>query len=411
LSANISGELEVRPIKSLISLEEAVELCLQAATPIARTERVSLEHAAGRVLAEDLVAPFSVPSTSRSAMDGYAVRAEDTFGAGKFKPKVFKCIEVLYAGQMPTKKVGPGECAEIATGGVLPEGADAVVKVEDTDREGGQILVARPTFPKDNVRAPGEDIKEGGTALHAGDVLTPGRLGVLAALNQTTVHVFARPRVAVLSTGEEVAEPGKPLKPGQIYDINSLTLRAVIEANEGEVIPKRNVADTMEDILETLREALECDLVIYSGGSSVGTKDVLVDAFREMGEIVFHGVGIKPGRPTLLARIQEKPVLGMPGHPASCLSNAYIFVAPMLRKMAHLPAARPHTVRLPLDRRITSPLGRREIVTVKVEGGQARVVFKESSAITSMSEADGYFEIPANVDLVDKGELVEVTYL
>jgi len=150
----------VRPLKSLTSFEKAVDMCLQAVAPSERTEVVDLQQAAGRVLAEDVVATFSVPSTSRSAMDGYAVRAEDTFGAGKFKPKPLTCIEVLYAGQMPTKKVGPGECAEIATGGVLPEGADAIVIVEDTDRDGDCILVARPTFPKANVRTPGEDIPE-----------------------------------------------------------------------------------------------------------------------------------------------------------------------------------------------------------------------------------------------------------
>ena len=232
----------MRPIRETIPLEEALGLILDAAAPIERTERVRLQDATGRVIAVPPEAAMDVPPFDRAAMDGYAVRAEDTFGAGKYEPKILRVVEKVYTGQVPTKTVGAGECIEIATGAPMPQGADAVVMVEETERAAGapDVRIFTPVYPRQHVGRRAADIVSGQAVLSAGDVLTPSRIGALAAVGAVEVEVYAKPAIAILSTGNEIVEPGQPLGPGQIYDINRFTLSSIIAAHGGVPVDPSN---------------------------------------------------------------------------------------------------------------------------------------------------------------------------
>jgi molybdenum cofactor synthesis domain-containing protein len=342
-------------------------------------------------------------------MDGYAVRAENTFGASTHDPRLLRLVETVFTGQVPTLPVAAGQCTEIATGAPVPEGSDAVVMVEDTEKDPtGTVRVFSPVYPGQNVAKQGADIKRGQAILDTGDVLNPSRIGALAALGFIDVEVFAKPRVAILSTGNEVVDPGQPLAPGHIYDINKFTLSAIIREHGGEPVPQPTAPDTIADLRRALDASLDCDLVIFSGGSSVGERDLILDVVREMGDVYFHGIAVKPGKPTLFGVIRGTPVFGMPGYPTSCLSNAYMMLVPPLRRIARLPAVSPRTVRLPLGQRVVSTTGRHQFYTVRIVDGSALPAFKASGDITSMSQADGYIEIEAQTDVVEKGELVDV---
>jgi len=398
----------MRPLKALISLEEALTLGMNAVEPIDRTETVPLLGGLHRVTAEDVRAPIDVPLADRAAMDGYAVLARNTFRAGKFRPVVLRRLETLYADGIPRKRVGNGTCTEVATGSTMPAGADAVVIVEDTEKEGSDVKVYTPVHPGENVSPRGEDIEEGSVVVSMSEVLTPAKIGAIAAVGRDRVRVYARPRVAVLTTGDEVVPPGGTIRPGQVYDINSHTMASVVRENGGEPVLQGRVPDHLDALRDAIRNALGADLVVFSGGSSVGEKDMIMDVLRDMGEVLFHGIAVKPGKPTVLGRVRGKAVLGMPGYPTSCLSNCYMILAPMLRRMSRLPLASERTLELPLSKRLVSVVGRVEFHTVRVADGVAVPAYKESGAITSMAHADGYIKIPANVDLIEKGERVRV---
>lgn len=400
---------KMRPFGRTISLEEARRRIEAAVRPIERTERIPLADANGRVLAEDVVADVDVPPFDRAAMDGYAVRAKDTTGASQGHPRLLRRVETLYTGQVAQRPVGAGECIEIATGAPMPEGADAVVIVEDTDGDTSDgVRVFAAVAPGQNIGRQGADIRRGQHLLQAGTMLTPSRVGAVAALGGNEVLVYARPRVAILSTGNEIIEPGQPLAPGQIYDVNRFTLAAVASEHGAEPVSYRTVTDTIEDLSSALDTALQEDLLVFSGGSSVGERDLIMDLLAARGELIFHGIAVKPGKPTAFGRVSGKLFFGMPGYPTSCLSNAYILLAPVLRMMARLA---PHTVRtvsLPLSARIASAPGRHQFYTVRIADGLAVPAFKSSGDITSMSQADGYIEIPARDDVVEKGTMVDV---
>jgi len=398
----------MRPLKVLISLDDALAILLSLARPQQAVERVSLRDALRRVAAVDVVSRIPVPLVDRAAMDGFAVRAADTFGAGRMRPATLRRVETLYASSVPRKRVGRGTCVEVATGSTLPRGADAVVMVEDTEREGDRVHVYTPVHPGENVSPQGEDIRKGEAVVHAGEVLTPAKIGAVAAIGGKDVAVFSRPRVAIFTTGDEVVPPGRPIRPGQVYDINAHTMAAIVRESGGDPVPLGRVPDRIASLRAAIRKASGHDLVLFSGGSSVGEKDLVLDALRAEGEVKFHGVAVKPGKPTVLGIVRGTPVLGMPGYPTSCLSNGYMLVAPMLRRMARLPPDLTRVVELPLSKRLVSAIGRVEFHTVQVRDGLAVPAYKESGAITSMAYADGYIEIPANVDLVDKGETVRV---
>ena len=407
---------EMKPIKETIPLDEARQLIAEAIRPIERTERVRILDANGRVAADDVTSTRDVPPFARAGMDGYAVRAEDTFGASRYEPKALRVIEKIYTGQVPTMTIGAGMAIEIATGAPMPPGADAVVMVEETEKAGEDVRVQTPVYPRQNVGKQGADIVVGQTVIARGDVLNPSRIGALAALGVADVEVFAKPTVAILSTGNEIADPGQDLQPGQIYDINKFTLSTIVAEHGCVPMPFATAQDTIEALEEAVDTALGrrslgeggCDVLVFSGGSSVGERDLILEVIGRKGEIVFHGIAVKPGKPTVFGTINGKPMFGMPGYPTSCLSNGYMLLVPALRQIARLKPRHTATVTMPLGQRVVSTTGRHQFYTVRVVDGQAMPAFKASGDITSMSQADGYIEIPAQTDIVEKGEVVEV---
>jgi molybdopterin molybdotransferase len=398
----------MRPLKELIPFEDALRIATDLVRPIRRMETLSLLEASRRVAANDVRAAIDVPPVDRAAMDGYAVVARDTVRATRSRPVILRRIEVLRANSRPRRRLTKGNCSEVATGSTLPPGADAVVRVEDTDQEGERVEVFAAARPGGHVAARGSDIRRGSIVVRTGEWLTPARIGALAAVGRDRVRTFARPRVSILTTGDEVVPPGRALRPGQVYDINSNTIASVVRENGGEPLPMGRVPDRIGPLLAALRKALANDLVVCSGGSSAGEKDIVVDALRSMGEVLFHGIAVKPGKPTALGRVRGKPVLGMPGFPTSCLSNCYVLLAPMLRRMARLPPDPGTIVEVPLAVPLLRTPGRMEFHTVRIEEGRAVPAFKESSAITSMAHADGYIEIPAEVERLEQGQTVRV---
>ena len=399
----------MKPFGALLSFEEAKRIVEATIQPVTRVETVGIDEAVGRVLAEGVVAELNTPPFDRGAMDGYAVKAEDTFGSGQLKPKVLELVGEMHAGDTPKERVGAGQCIQIATGAMMPDGADSVVMVEDTEAENGRVKIFKAIVPRANVGKMGEDIKKGETVLSQGSVLNAGKIGVLASQGTGQVKVYEQPVVAILPSGEEVAEIGTELETGQLYDINSHTVASVVKDNGGVPLRLGIVSDTREDIRAKITQALKSDLVVISGGSSVGARDLLVDVLQDWGEVLFHGIQVKPGKPTLFAIIEGTPLFGMPGYPTSCLLNTYLFLLPVIRKMTNLPPRRGETVEATLGRRIPGSVGRKQFVTVKIEDGVANPVFKESGAITSVAAADGYVAVEQNIDFVEKGEPVTVT--
>lgn len=396
----------MRPFSSIISIDEARKRLAEGVRPIERTERVALAAAEGRAASADITADVDVPPFSRSAMDGYAVIAADTRGG----PKKLRIIDRIYTGQVSSRRVEPGSCAEIATGAPLPAGADAVVMVEETSRAGeDSVEIRTEARAGQNIGRRGGDIVRGDPVVRRGEHLNPSRIGAVAAIGRGEIEVYARPRVAVLSTGNEVVDPGQPLDGGQIYDVNRFTLSAVISANGGVPEPYHPVADTMADLLAAVDRLIGVDLIVFSGGSSVGDRDLVVDLVAARGTMIFHGIAVKPGKPTAFALVGGKPFFGMPGNPTSCLSNAYILLVPFLRATARLPLYAPRTVRAPLGAGIVSPAGRHQFYTVRLRDGRAFPAFKGSGEITSLSQADGYIEIPADQSTVEEGTAVTVT--
>jgi molybdopterin molybdotransferase len=399
----------MRPFKELISVADALSIAVESVVPTDRTERVRVDTADGRVAAETVTASTDVPPFDRAAMDGYAVVAEDTIGAGRAAPRGLHLVERVYTGQLPTRPVARGQCIEIATGAPMPQGADAVVMVEETEIGGGEtIRILATVHPGQHVGRRGADVLKGQPVVERGTLINPSRVGAIAATGVVDVSVYARPRVAILSTGNELVNPGEPLAPGHLYDINRFTLAAVIGRHGGVAVPHPLVPDTLPALTAALDAALSEDIVVFSGGSSVGERDLLLDLLRGQGEVLFHGIAVKPGKPTAFGRVRGKPVFGMPGYPTSCLSNAYMLLVPTLRRTARLPAFTPRTTKARLARRIASVLGRHQFYTVRLEGDVAHPAFKASGDITSMSQADGYIEIPAETDSIEAGALVDV---
>ena len=399
----------MRPFTKTISLDEARRLLDDAVRPIERTETVGLDRAAGRVAAADVASAIDVPPFARSAMDGYALIAADTARASAESPVVLRVLDRAFTGQMSSATVVAGACVEIATGAPLPAGADAVVMVEQTAPAAGGVAIMAPAGAGQNVGRRAADIAAHDVVVSAGDWLTPSRVGALAAIGETDVLVYARPCVAILSTGNEVIEPGLPLKPGQIYDVNRFTLAALVSMHGGEPQAHRAAEDTLEALTVALDACRGADVIVFSGGSSVGDRDLVTDAIGLRGRMIFHGVAIRPGKPTALAMVGETPFFGMPGNPTSCLSNAYVLLAPFLRRTARLPPWRPERIRAALGRRIASAAGRHQFYTVSLKDGIAYPAFKGSGDITSLSQADGYIEIPAEQSAVEEGTAVEVT--
>lgn len=404
-------KMTMKPFGELTPRVEALEIIDSHIKPIEGTEKVPIGESNGRVLAENVVAGFDVPPFPRASMDGYAVKAKNTTEASEEKPIELKLIGIQHTGGIFQGTVNDGECLEIATGAPMPDGADAVVMVEYTKKDGERVSIERPVIPSRNMAEAGADMMKGTHVLSPGKTITPGVIGALAALGYIEVEVYKKPRVAIYSSGPEIAPQGQALKPGQIYDINSYTLATVIEANGGIAVVSGIVEDTVESIRESLSNASGYDLWVVSGGSSVGTKDLFSEVMEEMGEIYFHGVKTKPGKPTLFGEVDGTPMFGMPGYPTSCLNNSYVYLIPTLRKIARLEPKHWVKVKLPMGHDMVSKSDREQFITVRIENGKAYRVYKQSGDITSMTHADGFIILPIGSTEVAEDEEVEVTLL
>jgi molybdenum cofactor synthesis domain-containing protein len=338
--------------------------------------------------------------------------AADSVGASRESPRRLRLAGRVFTGENPTTSVASGSCMEIATGAPLPPGADAGVMVEDTASSDDEVNILATVTAGQNVGRRGADIRTGDRVVAAGDVLTPSRIGALAAVGCPTVEVFARPRVAILSTGNEVVEPGQPLPPAHVYDVNRFTLAALAAAHGGAPDPRRPVHDSLDALVGAIDDCAGADVIVFSGGSSVGNRDLILDVVRARGEMIFHGIAVRPGKPTAFAMVKgQTPFFGMPGNPTSCLSNAYVLLIPFLRATARLPPHAPRTIDVPLARRIASAVGRHQFYTVRISDGRAWPAFKGSGDITSLSQADGYIEIPATSRVVEQKKLDNLTVL
>ncbi|MCS7223387.1 MAG: molybdopterin molybdotransferase MoeA [Armatimonadetes bacterium] len=396
--------------KPLIAFEEALRLLLESAHPIVRTETVPLERASRRIVAEDVRALQDIPSHPRSAMDGYAVRSQDIQDAAPNKPVPLIVQGALFAGADPSViRLEPNKAVRIATGAPLPDGADTVIPFEEVVVEDHRILVSKPLPVGKNITEKGADVTAGSVVLRGGADLSPARLAVAAGLGRDRLQVYAKPRVAIVSSGEEIQRPGEPLRPGQVYDMNSFSLMGLVANHGGDPVLMPNAPDTEEGLTDALDCSIsECDVVVFSAGSSVGERDLMPKILSRRGEVLFHGVAIRPGRPTLAAVVNDRLVINLPGFPTSCLMVAYVLLVPVLRKIARLPQWQPRSVPAILDQDVTSPNGLRQFLSVRLIGERATVAYKESTTITSLTEADGYIDIPAATTFLPAGEPVSV---
>lgn len=399
----------------VVSLDEATLRCSQL--PPVGTEHVELSEAAGRVLAQDLESPIDLPGFRRSTMDGYAVRAASTFGASESASAILDVVGAVDMGACADVRVGPGQAVRILTGGMLPPDADAVVMVEHTQPlDDATIEVTRGVAPKQNVVEADEDLARGETLLYRGSRLRPQEIGLLAAIGAVEVHVFRRPVVAILSTGDEVVPVSAEPRPGQVRDVNSSTLGAMVRAAGAIPRPLGIVGDDLSALLATSRAALEtADTLLISGGSSVGTRDLTIEVLSALddSEILAHGVAIRPGKPTILARVGSRAVWGLPGHVASAVVVFHVLVGPFVERLGGHSRPRPMALGVArLTRNVPSVHGRRDFVRVRLEdrGGEVWAVplLGKSALLRTMVESDGLIEIDVDEEGLDEGALVPV---
>ena len=385
-------------------------------------ETVPLAGALNRVLAEDVLADVDVPAFDRSNVDGFALLASDTFGAMEETPRtVLLNDEVLAPGVVPDRTVTAGVATAIATGGMLPRGADAVVMVEHTElvpsTDGRRVEIRRAATPGENVSYSGTDIARGETVLRTGQLLTSREIGVLAALGLSEVAVYRRPRVAIFSTGNEIVAPGSPLRPGAVYDSNAAIIGAAVEELGGTPVQLGVIPDDDDALASALARGLQSDLVVFSGGTSKGAGDLsyrVVSRLRDPG-VVAHGVALKPGKPICLAVTGSTPVVILPGFPTSAIFTFHEFVAPVIRAYAGLPPAHRQSVSATLPMRVNSERGRTEYLLVGLVQGEhglsAYPMGKGSGSVTTFSGADGFITIDQHTEILDPGSTVSVQLL
>jgi putative molybdopterin biosynthesis protein len=386
-------------------------------------ESVSLAAALSRVIAADVIAPIDAPPFDRANVDGFALRAADTLGAGSGTPKRLTLNrEVIACGVAPVLEVAAGTATAIATGGVIPRGADAVIMIEHTelieDGVAPAIGVHRAVTSGQFISYAGSDIARGETLLRRGSQIGSREIGMLAACGLSCVEVVRRPRVAVLSTGDELIQPGQPLHPGGVYDSNGAIIVAAVTEAGGEAVPFGAIADDQSALEQTMRAALaSCDMVVLSGGTSKGAGDLSHQVVSRLGSpgILVHGVALKPGKPLCLAVIGKTPLIVLPGFPTSAIFTLHAFVAPLIRARAGLPVEAAHTVTARVPLRIPSELGREEFALVSLVGADDGLVAfptaKGSGAVTAFSQADGFFAIDALASALDADSQVEVTLI
>lgn len=382
-------------------------------------EEVQTVQALGRVTAQALLAPEALPAFSRSTVDGYAVRARDTYGASDALPAYLALVGEAPMGAAPDFAIAVGQAALIHTGGMLPEGADAVVMLEYTQAaRPGEIEVLRAVAPGENELHAGEDVQAGQVVVPAGALLREPEIGGLMALGLTRVSVAVPPRVAILSTGDEVIDPAGAPCPGQVRDVNSYTLSALVEKHGGIARRSGIIPDQRSALERALRDALAgSDLVVITAGSSASTRDLTADVIAEMGApgVLVHGVNVRPGKPTILAVCDGKPVIGLPGNPVSALVIASLFVTPLIERLLGLPAGRPRpSLPARLSVNLASQAGREDWTPVRLVPGPggytAEPIFYKSNLIFTLAQSDGMIHIPPDATGLEAGAHVQVFF-
>ncbi len=372
-------------------------------------EPAALDACVGRVLAEDVRADVDVPGFDRSAMDGYAVRGEDTFGASDYDPVALELVGLSLPGRPHEGAIGRGQAVRIMTGAPVPAGADAVVMAEVCEEEDGRVAVRDAVAPRKNVGAVGEDIRQGDLVLARGRRLRPQDAGLLSSIGRAEVACVRRPRVRLVITGDELLSPGSRPEPSKIVDSNSVVLRALVARDGGETLPFEILPDRPERIAEAMQDPA-ADVVLVSGGSSVGQEDHAPRLLAELGTLDHHGVSMRPSSPAGVGRIGERLVFLLPGNPVSCLCAYEFFAGPAVRGLGGRPLAWPHRhVRLPLARKIASAVGRTDYVRVAIENGAAiPLATSGASILSSTVRASGCVIVPRELEGVAEGGEVEV---
>ena len=409
----------------LLPPTDALQILLRQVPPHVTSEIIPLAQALGRVTTQDVLAPHPLPGFHRSSVDGYAVLAADTYGASESLPAYLALRGEALMGQVPSFTIKSGECALIHTGGMLPEGATAVVILEFTQvARAGEIEILRAVAPGDNLIQMGEDVQAGEMVLQAGTLLRPADLGGLAALGIAELPVARQPRVAILSTGDEVVPIEAPLQPGQVHDVNTTTLRALVQSAGGIAISYGILPDQPQALADAAQRAIqECDVVVFTAGSSASTRDLTSEIVNGLGKpgVLVHGVNVRPGKPTILgvcahAGLPPKPVIGLPGNPVSGLVIAWLFIVPLVRHWMGVstPLLRPSvTARLAVN--LASQAGREEWTPVRLvaapEGYVADPIFTKSNLIFGLSRAQGMVHTSADATGLHAGELVQVFLL
>jgi len=430
---------------TLLPPDDARSLLLShLSQPVIDSESISTSSSLNRTLAQDILAPHPLPDFQRSTVDGYTVRAGDTHGASDSLPAYLTLIGEVPMGDAPSFEIGQGQCALIHTGGMLPKGADAVVMLEYTQSinhgeeqnkisensvlsvaKESEIEISRAVADGENVIRIGEDVAKGQLVLPKGTLIRPAEIGGLLALGITSLRVGRKVWVGIISTGDEIVEPSKSPRPGQVRDVNSYTLGALVEKNGGVPIRYGIISDQFQALKDAAAKALsECDMVIITAGSSASTRDMTADVIRQLGEpgVLVHGINTRPGKPTILGVCNGKAVIGLPGNPVSALVNGYLFVVPVIEKLlGALPKPKP-TVQAKLTVNLPSQAGREDWIPVRLirperSGAQtkdmflAAPIFGKSNLIFSLANADGLLRIPPDATGLSAGEIVEVVLI
>jgi molybdopterin molybdotransferase len=389
------------PFKQRSSFSDARQTLREQTDCHDRLETVALASAVGRTVGTSITADRNVPHYPRAAMDGYAVRAEDTFGASDRSPQILRAAD---------DEVGPRQASQVHTGSKLPDGADSVVMIEQVEEVGDEIEVFDGVSKGENVGPVGEDVEAGQSLYDPGHRLRPSDLGLLKSVGNTDVTVFERPTVAVIPTGEELVQSAPD--PGEIIETNGLTVSELAAAWGGETTYHDVVTDDKAKLKTAIADALDHDLVVTTGGSSVGKRDLLPEVVSELGEIHVHGVGIKPGHPFAFGTVEETPVLMLPGYPVSCLINAVQFLRPAIKWAGGMPFDQPPAVEAELDEKVHSEPGVRTFARVQLHDGENRVAktVRASGAgvLSSVALSDGWVVVPEQREGLAEGDTVAV---